>query len=59
MPKNKMICFRVSEKVKEIISKRWVIMGFASESEYITALLKADNPGMDPGRKLKGLKRRK
>lgn len=55
MSKEKKINIRVSEEVKESITKRWKSLGFGSESEYIMALLKADIPGIDPARHLKGL----
>ena len=57
MPRDKMICFRVTQEAKGAVGKRWISLGFASESDYMTALIKADNPGMDPARKLKGLDR--
>ena len=41
----------------EIIKNRWRELGFVSQSAYMLALLKADNPSMDPARNLKGLKR--
>ena len=57
MARDKMLFVRVSQDEKEIIANRWRGLGFVSQSEYMLALLKADNPGMDPARKLKGLKR--